>query len=201
MTDVRNSRQPRLLIVPGLGNSGPLHWQSWLQSLHRDAVRVEQDDWNVPDLEAWAARLGRTLERAGDGPWLVAAHSFGCLAAARYLALQGAAANQRLAAVLLVAPADPDAFGVSDRLPQTRLAVPSTVIASQTDPWMSLQAARRWAQHWGSAWINLGDAGHINAASGHGPLPVAQRWVLAPTSHGFEAPTHDAAAAGACISA
>lgn len=32
----------RLLIVPGLNDSGPAHWQTWLQGLHRGAVRVQQ---------------------------------------------------------------------------------------------------------------------------------------------------------------
>jgi predicted alpha/beta hydrolase family esterase len=44
---------------------------------------------------------------------------------------------------------------------------------------MSAASARRWAQRWGSNLINLGDAGHINAESGFGPLPFARRWVLA----------------------
>jgi predicted alpha/beta hydrolase family esterase len=51
--------------------------------------------------------------------------------------------------------------------------VPSAVIASDNDPWMSVASSRRWAQRWGSAWMTLGDAGHINAESGFGPLPLA----------------------------
>jgi len=76
-----------LLIVPGLHDSGPAHWQSWLQSLHRGALRAQQRDWSDPQLERWADRVG-------------------------------------------------------------------------------------------CHWVNLGDAGHINAESGFGPLPFAHRWVL-----------------------
>jgi predicted alpha/beta hydrolase family esterase len=166
----------RLLIVPGLNDSGPAHWQSWLQSLHRHAVRVQQDDWSSPDLDRWADRIASALERAGDGAWVVAAHSFGCLALARHLQLH---ADSPVAAALFVAPADPERFGVTDRLPSTRLAVPSTLVASQTDPWMRADQARAWAGRWGSHCVNLGDAGHINAESGFGPLPFAQRWVTA----------------------
>jgi predicted alpha/beta hydrolase family esterase len=102
---------PRLLIVPGLRDSGPAHWQTWLQSLHRGSLRVVQRDWHTPDLDRWALRIASTLERAGPGaPWLVAAHSFGCLALARHIALHGA---DGLAGALLVAPADPDKFGVA----------------------------------------------------------------------------------------
>ena len=58
----------RLLIVPGLGDSPPDHWQSWLQARHRGALRAVQHDWRSPDLERWAARIGSTLARGGPGP-------------------------------------------------------------------------------------------------------------------------------------
>lgn len=164
----------RLLIVLGLNDSGAAHWQTWLQSLHRGAVRVEQRDWAQPDLDRWAARVIATIERNGRGPWLVAAHSFGALATARALAFQP---DLPVAAVLLVAPADPDKWGLGELLPQGRLQVPSTVVASETDPWLRLARARQLAQRWGSHLVNLGDAGHINAEAGFGPLPCAQRWV------------------------
>ena len=171
----RLAQPPRLLIVPGLHNSGPTHWQSWLQLLHPSAVRVEQRDWTQPQLDRWAGRITSTLERQGAGPWLVAAHSFGCLALARHLLLQP---DSPVAGILLVAPADPDKFGVAGLLPQGALTVPSTMVVSNTDPWMRAVAARGWAQRWGSHTVNLGDAGHINSAAGFGPLPLAQRWVL-----------------------
>ncbi len=167
---------PRLLVVPGLNDSGPVHWQTWLQSLHRDAVRVVQDDWLDPDLDRWAARVTQTLERHGGDNWLVAAHSFGCLALARHLKLRP---DLPVAAALLVAPADPRKFGVLDLLPTRRLPCPSVLVGSQTDPWMSAAQAKEWADRWGSHWVNLGDAGHINAEAGFGPWPYAQRWVVA----------------------
>lgn len=165
---------PRLLIVPGLDDSGPAHWQSWLQAQHRDAVRVVQRHWRSPDLDRWAARVGSTVAHAGPGPWIVAAHSFGCLAVARHLALEPASP---IAAALLVAPADPDKFGIAGLLPATPLPVPSTLVISDTDPWMPAASARRWAQRWGAHTVNLGAAGHINTESGFGPLPFARRWV------------------------
>ena len=42
---------PRLLIVPGLQDSGPAHWQSWLQGQYRDSLRVRQRNWGEPDLD------------------------------------------------------------------------------------------------------------------------------------------------------
>ena len=169
-------RTPRLLVIPGLHDSGPTHWQTWLQGRFEGAQRVRQLDWKSLDLERWAERIGTTLEHVGDGPWIAAAHSFGCLALARHLQLRP---DSPIRAALFVAPADPDKFGVAALLPQRRLAIASAVVASATDPWMSTASARRWAQRWGASYTSLGDAGHINAASGFGPLPLAQRWVEA----------------------
>ena len=70
----------RVLIVPGLHDSGPGHWQTQLQQRHRSALRVQQHDWSVPPLECWADRLIETLAREPGGPWVAVAHSFGCLA-------------------------------------------------------------------------------------------------------------------------
>jgi len=167
----------RLLIVPGLHDSEPDHWQSWLQRFSRDAVRVVQHDWGAPDLQRWSARIGDTLDRAGPGPWLAVAHSFGALALAHLLALEPVA---RVAAALLVAPADPNKFGIADALlPSGALPVPTTVVLSASDPWLSLAAGERWAGRWQAQAINLGDVGHINVEAGFGPLPLARRWVLA----------------------
>lgn len=171
-------REPRLLIVPGLHDSGPAHWQSWLESLHRGSVRVRQDDWSAPDLDRWSQRIGETLRAQGQGPWIAVAHSFGCLALTRFV-LNGVASEHGIAAALLVAPADPQRFRIDEALLSHRLPVPATLIASETDPWMSAETARGWARRWGAHGLNLGDAGHINAEAGFGPLPLARRWVLA----------------------
>lgn len=171
------AREPRLLIVPGLHDSGPTHWQSWLQHQSRGARRVEQADWADPQLDRWAERVAQTLAQAGpDTPWIAVAHSFGCLAVARHLRLRP---RSPLRAVLFVAPADPDRFDVAPLLPATVLPLPSTLVASDNDPWMSVAASRLWAGRWGSHWLTLGEAGHINTESGFGPLPLAKRWVTA----------------------
>ncbi|MFT3666096.1 RBBP9/YdeN family alpha/beta hydrolase [Piscinibacter sp.] len=165
---------PRLLVVPGLNDSGPGHWQSWLQAQHRDALRVRQRDWSEPDLERWAERITHVAALGGGRRFVAVAHSFGCLALARHLAQQP---DSPVVAALLVAPAEPDRFGIAGRLPPQRLPRSTTLVASDTDPWMKPASARRWAQRWGSHFVNLGDAGHINVESGHGPLPLASRWV------------------------
>ena len=45
------------------------------------------------------------------------------------------------------------------------------VIASTNDPYAELDTMRGFAADWGSDIQLMGDAGHINAASGHGPWP------------------------------
>jgi predicted alpha/beta hydrolase family esterase len=176
----------RVLIIPGLHDSGEAHWQSWLQTQYKGAVRVRQQDWATPDLDAWAERIAQTLSRPGrQGSWVAVAHSFGTLALARYLAQQqtrqreqpagqGVQAPGRIVSALLVAPADPNKFDVAHRLPERGLGIPATVIGSENDPWMPLSRAQHWARQWGAGFINLGEAGHINTDSGFGPWPLAR---------------------------
>jgi predicted alpha/beta hydrolase family esterase len=167
--------QVRVLIIPGLRDSGPAHWQSWLQTQYWDAVRVQQANWHAPDVNTWAAEIGRTIE--GHGPdihWVAVAHSFGCLALTHYLAQRTIKQEvTKVVSALLVAPADPVKFQLCDQLPQRNLGVPSLLIGSENDPWMPLPRAREWARHWGSRFYNLGQVGHINTESGFGP------WLLA----------------------
>ena len=70
------------LVIPGRGGSGAEHWQSHFERSHANARRVEQQDWNEPDLDVWARRIAAS-SLAGDRPVLAVAHSFGCLALAR----------------------------------------------------------------------------------------------------------------------
>ncbi|MCE4556720.1 RBBP9/YdeN family alpha/beta hydrolase [Roseateles cellulosilyticus] len=169
---------PRLLIIPGLHDSGPAHWQTWLQGQYRDARRVTQRDPSKPELERWAERIQRSLEVAatsdGRGEWLAIAHSFGCLALARHLADHP---DSPIREALFVAPAEPDKFGIAESLPHQRLHCRARLLASSNDPWMSAASAARWAHRWGASFSNLGAVGHINAEAGFGPLPVAKAWV------------------------
>jgi predicted alpha/beta hydrolase family esterase len=166
----------RLVIVPGLHGSGAQHWQSWLEDEIAGSARVVQDDWGTPDLERWSERVAATLAALGPGPHAVVAHSFGCLATVRAARRDPSLGIGRM---LLVAPAEPTRFDVAHALPQTRLAIPSCVVASDNDPWMSATQAHAWALRWGSDWINLGNAGHINVDSGYGPFPLTREWAAA----------------------
>jgi predicted alpha/beta hydrolase family esterase len=160
----------RVLIVPGLHDSGPEHWQTRLQRHHRHSVRVSQRDWTRADLPAWAEQIGATLAQHPNAAWVVVAHSFGCLALVRALACGALGVH----AAVLVAPADPAKFDVHALLPAAALPVAATLVASRTDPWMPFDRAVRWAAQWGAPLVDAGDAGHINVQSGHGPWPLGR---------------------------
>ncbi len=167
----------RVLIVPGLHDSEPGHWQSWLQGQFRHSLRVRQVDWEHPDLEAWSDRIAATLRSRPGHRWIAVAHSFGCLALAHHLSRQRdnfTYGGAGIRGALFVAPADPERLGVSTAALAQRLRVPSRLIASSTDPWMEARTAKAWASTWGSRFISLGDVGHINPTSGFGPLPQAK---------------------------
>jgi predicted alpha/beta hydrolase family esterase len=162
----------RVLIVPGLHNSESRHWQSHWQRLHPGFERVEQDDWEHPRLATWSARLDQARARdisdmSDMRPILIVAHSFGCLTAVHSVARDPGA----VAGMLLVAPADPDKFGVAQVFPQAQLACPSILIGSTNDPWMRIGNAALWAARWGSRFIDAGALGHINAESQLGDWP------------------------------
>src|SRR5947207_2477024 len=71
------NRSPSVLIVPGLGDSGPEHWQTLWQARLPGAARVAQRDWDRPDRELWLQGLRAAIEAAG-GPVVLVAHSLGC---------------------------------------------------------------------------------------------------------------------------
>lgn len=160
----------KTLIVPGLRNSGPTHWQSWFETQLADTRRVDQADWERPRIAEWSARVREEIDAAGEAVWIVA-HSFGCLAS-----VSAAFERQdRILGALLVAPADPQRFGEATECLEEKLQFPSLVVASTNDPWVRASAAEYWAGQWGSAHLSIGEAGHINVDSGHGPWPEGLR--------------------------
>ncbi|MGN6651260.1 RBBP9/YdeN family alpha/beta hydrolase [Trinickia sp.] len=170
----RSNWPPRLVTVPGLHGSEEAHWQSWLQRQFARSLRVEQSDWDMPDLDRWALSVGNLLERK-KGPFIIAAHSYGCLATAH--ALTRHISTTDIAGILFVAPASPDKFMSFGRFDARRLDVPSILVGSENDPWMPAAEAQELAGRLGSVFVNLGTVGHINTAAGFGPWPRAKFFV------------------------
>jgi predicted alpha/beta hydrolase family esterase len=53
-------------------------------------------------------------------------------------------------------------------IPLQTIPFKTIMVASDNDPWVSLERAQYFAAHWGSQLVNIGAAGHINADSGYG---------------------------------
>lgn len=169
--------RPTLLVVPGLGNSGPQHWQSLWLARHPGARRVEQADWERPDPAAWVAALECAVRGVG-GPVVLAAHSLGCALVVRWAAIQD---TRPVRGALLVSPSDvdspahtPDEVRGFAPMPLARLPFPALVVASDDDPYVPPARARAFAAAWGAGLEAVGRAGHINAASGLGAWPAGE---------------------------
>mgnify|MGYP000122438071 FL=1 len=164
------SQTPTILIVPGWRDSGPGHWQSlWAESIE-GTVRVEQDNWISPTRSAWVSRIAETIQ-AQDGPVVLVAHSLGCIAST-HLPPDAVA---RIQGALLVAPADPERRApLVDFAPVPSQILPyrSVVVASSNDPYCPVRTAGAYARSWGSEFVRLQNAGHINIDSGFGAWPL-----------------------------
>jgi hypothetical protein len=166
-----------VLIIPGLGGSGPDHWQSRWQARLSDARRVEQADWDKPHRADWIAQLDQAVANAEHAPILVA-HSLSCALVVCWVATYARPVH----AALLVAPADvesdahtPPEAHVFRPLPMTRLPFRTIVVASRDDPYVAFDRAAVMAKAWGAELVDAGDAGHINSASGYGEWPEGER--------------------------
>ena len=161
-----------IIIVPGWRDSGPGHWQTlWAERLPQ-ARRVVQDDWHTPTRSAWVARLEETVLEQ-PGPVVIVAHSLGCITTA-HMKPEAAA---RVRGALLVVPADPERRAVlSDFAPVPYAALPyrSILVASSNDPYCPIRLAGAYARAWGSEFVRLQNAGHINVDSGHGEWPLGR---------------------------
>lgn len=166
-----------VLTLAGLWNSGPQHWQSHWETTHDAWVRVAHRDWNMPQCDEWVGELDAAVAQC-DGPPLLVAHSLGCMLVAHW-AQSGS--QLKVAGALLVCPSDVEAgsYPVDPNgfrpIPQLPLPFPTLVVASADDPFVTIERARQFAAAWGSRLVEVGNAGHINADSGHGPWPEGEK--------------------------
>lgn len=177
----RGADSPAVLIVPGLREHVPDHWQTLLaERLSRSRIvpPIGSRDINIEDriaaIEVEAAKFSE--------PFIVVAHSAGTIMAVHWahrtrLAVKGA---------LLAAPPDletplPAGYPTVDTLkaagwlptPRAPLPFPSIVAASRNDPLGSYERVAELAESWKSKLVDLGEVGHLNPASGFGDWPQA----------------------------
>ena len=176
----RRSERPLVLTVPGLNSSGPTHWQTLWEQSRDDCLRVELGLWSRPHRNTLVAKLSHAI-RAARRPVVLCAHSLGCLTVAWWALLESRIDRSQVAGALLVAPPDCDRRKLPQPLaqfqpaPRDRLPFPSVVVASRDDPYAEIDYARDLAACWGSAFVDAGRLGHINAASDIGHWPFGER--------------------------
>ncbi|MFC8448780.1 RBBP9/YdeN family alpha/beta hydrolase [Kitasatospora sp. NPDC057223] len=162
-----------LVFVAGIENSGPTHWQAIWHDRVPNGVWVEHESWDNPVRDLWVKDLDDAL-RAIDGPKIIVAHSLGCTVVAEW-----ASEHQDDTVVGAFLAALPDVHG--DNFPTQALGFGSprlaplpfrtVVLASEDDPYGSLESATAGAGHLGARLVNVGPKGHINADSGLGDWP------------------------------
>ena len=184
MTQVATSGPDGLLCltVPGLEGSGPDHWQTRWERERGDCLRVEMGCWTDPDPRIWVERLDEAVRGHQHRSILLVAHSLGCQAVAWWGRLFGCGGDRRVLGALLVAPPDversPDPrirrFGP---MPTLALPVPALLVASRNDPHSGIDRSEHMAARLGAEFLDIGMAGHINAASRLGSWSEGQRLV------------------------
>ncbi|SDG12833.1 RBBP9/YdeN family alpha/beta hydrolase [Epilithonimonas hungarica] len=157
-------------IIPGLGNSGPKHWQSYFETFGENFHRINQKEWDAPDCTDWIDNIEETISRFETSNVVLIGHSLGCTTIVKWFEKY----KKQIKGALMVAPSDIEspiytfpATGFSP-IPLEKLPFTSIVVASSDDIWVSLEKAKFLAENWGSEFINIGNAGHINADSGFG---------------------------------
>jgi predicted alpha/beta hydrolase family esterase len=171
--------EPLVLLVPGLNDSGPDHWQSHWERERGECARVDLGSWDDPNRNLWVNRLNLAIHRAGR-PVILVAHSLACHVVAWWAEYERPAAGGPVLGALLVAPPEVEHDGIDPRLARfapvmpRALPFPTIVAASRDDPWIAFGRARRGARIWRSRFIDAGWLGHINADSGIRDWPFGQ---------------------------
>lgn len=166
-TDSRTAASAaRALILPGLYNSGPEHWQTHWEKSDPTFVRINQRDWDTPHRTEWVETLDRAVDQHGDQVVLIG-HSTACA----LIVFWARESGRKVRGALIVGPSDTEApsypkgpVGWSP-MPLNRVNFPTILVASSNDEYVSLARAEIFAKAWGSRLVNIGPAGHINSAS------------------------------------
>ena len=160
-------------IIPGLGNSVEEHWQTYFEQSGPAFQRIRQMEWDAPVCHDWVASIEVAIQGYDLADVVLIGHSLGCATIAHWAGISG----KKIKGALLVAPSDLEAQGYDFQavgfapIPARPLPFRSIVVASANDPWVTLDRARFFAGNWGSEFMNIGQAGHINTAAGFGPWP------------------------------
>ncbi|HSV81240.1 MAG TPA: alpha/beta fold hydrolase [Ramlibacter sp.] len=200
------SAVPTLLLVPGLRDEAPGHWQSVLVSQWPGAVALPALGRSNIDLAARLVQIEDAVQ-AIKGPVVLVAHSGGAVATAHWAQRTRATIRGALLATppLFAGPLGPEFPPLAEfqrhgwaPVPRSPLPFRSIVAASRNDPLGSYEGVCELAQAWGARLFDLGHSGHLNPASGFGPWPAANELLrelaLAATMPRIESPAQRRAA-------
>lgn len=157
-------------IIPGLGNSGEEHWQTHFENSDKNFQRINQLEWDAPNCNEWMKNIDEVVSKYDPSTVILIGHSLGCITIANWAKQYG----RKIKAALLVAPSDIESPAYSftssgfTPIPLDKINFKTIVVTSSDDPWVSSSRAKYFAESWGSKLINIGNAGHINTASGYG---------------------------------
>jgi predicted alpha/beta hydrolase family esterase len=179
---------PTVLIVPGLRDDIPEHWQTLLERKLANAASVPRMARDAPDwlsCAAWVAALDKAYA-AINGPVVLVAHSAGCAMVVHWARRR----RRPVKGALLATPPDfdsplPEGYPTQEILRQNGwtpmpidpLPFPSIVAASTNDPLARFERTALLAAHWGSDLVSLGRVGHLNPASGFGEWLQAEEFI------------------------
>jgi predicted alpha/beta hydrolase family esterase len=167
------SRRPLILTVPGLGGSGPGHWQTIWEQQRDDCARADLGQWSAPRRNAWVSKLDQAIRRS-DMPVILAAHSLGCIAVAWWAELAGQPWVGRWRARFSSLPptwSAPTGFRRSPiSLPPRarRCPSPRSWSRARTIRTPRPSAPLTWLATGAAIFVDAGATGHINADSGLG---------------------------------
>lgn len=179
-----------VMLVHGLGGSGPWHWQQWLTAqLPAYGVRAELPGLPGPDspvLDEWLSMLrSRLASVPASAELVVAAHAEGVALWLHHTATIGGRAR-RADRVLLVAPPDPqrepDAGGLvpypQDARSLRRAAGLTRLVVGTGDQHITMHGAHALADRLKIELDVVLDGEHVDTEAGYGPWPSVLRWAL-----------------------
>jgi uncharacterized protein len=181
----RRMTSPTILMVPGLRDHVEDHWQTHFANAHPNVRTVPPLQRDKLDRRARVAALDDALSLI-DGPVVLVAHSAGVMIAVHWAQLR----RREIHGALFVTPPDfdaplPEGYPAIDELrlngwlpaPRERLPFRCVVAASRNDPLARFERVMSMTHDWGGEFVDLGDVGHMNPASGYGEWRDAQRYV------------------------
>ncbi len=158
------------LIIPGFGNSGENHWQTYFEKHLPNCTRIEQQSWDKPLCDDWVNTIQAGIQKYPSETVVLITHSLGGIALAHW----ASRFNTNIKGAFIVAPPDIEnpymdlSLESFTPIPLLKLSFPSVVIGSTNDHWSTVEKTQNFADQWGSNLIFIGEAGHINTSSGYG---------------------------------